>query len=98
MSLDKKADELESEIKKLKKSKNYEKMFPIYAELKEIYKKLNFTFLANKAETEMYKYQKHVEQSKLSQNILGDKKPEIYQKEEQLLQLQQSGYCQICGC
>ena len=82
MSLDKQADEMESEIKKLKKSKDYEKMIPIYAELKEIYKKLNFKFLANKAETEMFKYQKHIEQSKLTQNILEDKQPAFYQKKE----------------
>ena len=84
MSLDKKADEMESEIKKLKQSKDYEKMIPIYAELKEIYKKLNYKFLANKAETEMYKYQKHIEQSKLTHTLLEDKKPEIFQKKEQI--------------
>ncbi len=83
MSLDKKADELESEIKLLKRSKDYEKMIPIYAELKEIYKKLNYNFLANKAETEMFKYQKHIKLSKLSQNTIVDKKPEIIQKKEQ---------------
>ena len=83
MSLDKKADELESEIKLLKRSKDYEKMIPIYAELKEIYKKLNYKFLANKAETEMFKYQKHIKLSKLSQKTLVDKKPEIIQKNEQ---------------
>ncbi|QEE15809.1 hypothetical protein DSAG12_01636 [Promethearchaeum syntrophicum] len=83
MSLDKKADELESKIKKLKKSKDYEQMIPIFMELKDIYKKLNFTFLANKAETEMYKYQKHIEQSKLSQNFLGDKKSELNQRKKQ---------------
>ena len=83
MSLDKKADELESEIKLLKRSKDYEKMIPIYAELKEIYKKLNYNFLANKAETEMFKYQKHIELSKLRQKTFVDKKPEIIQKKEQ---------------
>jgi len=83
MSLDKKADEMESEIKLLKRSKDYEKMIPIYAELKEIYKKLNYKFLANKAETEMFKYQKHIKLSKLSQKTLVDKKPEIIQKKEQ---------------
>ena len=83
MSLDKKADEMESEIKKLKRSKDYEKMIPIYAELKEIYKKLNYKFLANKAETEMFKYQKHIEKSKLTQTLLEDKKSELYQKIEQ---------------
>ena len=82
MSLDKKADELESEIKLLKRSKDYEKMIPIYTELKEIYKKLNYKFLANKAETEMFKYQKHIKLSKLSQNTLVDKKPKIIQKKE----------------
>ncbi|MHA1475655.1 MAG: hypothetical protein ACTSPA_06190 [Promethearchaeota archaeon] len=83
MSLDKKADEMEAEIKLLKRSKDYEKIIPIYAELKEIYKKLNYKFLANKAETEMFKYQKHIKLSKLSQNTLVDKKPEIIQKKEQ---------------
>ena len=83
MRLDKKADELESEIKRLKQSKDFDKMIPIYAELKEIYTKLNYKFLANKAETEMFKYQKHIELSKLSQNTLVDKKPELYQKNEQ---------------
>jgi len=83
MSLDKKADQLEAEIKNYKKSKDYEKMIPIYAELKEIYKKLNYKFLADKAETEMFKYQKHIRLSKMSQNTLVDKKPEIIQKKEQ---------------
>ena len=83
MRLDKKADELESEIRRLKKSKNFEDLIPIYAELKEIYTKLNYKFLANKAETEMFKYQKHIEHSKLSQNIVVNKKPELYQKKKQ---------------
>ena len=83
MRLNKKADELESEIRRLKKSKNFEDLIPIYAELKEIYTKLNYKFLANKAETEMFKYQKHIEHSKLSQNIVVNKKPELYQKKEQ---------------
>jgi hypothetical protein len=83
MSLDKKADQMEAEIKNYKKSKDYEKMIPIYAELKEIYKKLNYKFLADKAETEMFKYQKHIRLSKMSQNTLIDKKPELIQKKEQ---------------
>ena len=83
MRLDKKADQLESEIKRLKQSNNFDKMIPIYAELKEIYTKLNYKFLANKAETEMFKYQRHIEHSKLSQNTLVDKKSELYQKKEQ---------------
>ena len=74
MSLDKRADELESEIKKLKRSQDFEKIIPIYAELKEIYKKLNFTFLEKKAATEMFKYQKHIERAKLSQKTTVDKK------------------------
>lgn len=84
MSLDKKADELESELRNFKKSKDYEKMIPIYVELKEIYKKLNYKFLANKAETEMFKYQKHIKLSKLSQNTIVDKKPEFSPKKEQI--------------
>ena len=74
MSLNKKADELESELKNYKRSKDFEKMIPIYAELEEIYKKLNYTFLEKKAATEMFKYQKHIELSKLSQNAIVDKK------------------------
>lgn len=83
MRLDKKADELESEIKRLKQSKDFEKIIPIYAELKEIYTKLNYKFLANKAETEMFKYQKHIERSKLGQKTLVNSKSELYQKKEQ---------------
>ncbi len=83
MRLDKKADELESEIKRLKSTKDFDKIIPIYAELKEIYTKLNYKFLANKAETEMFKYQNHLEKSKMAQNTPANKKPEVHQKKEQ---------------
>ncbi|MHA1718578.1 MAG: hypothetical protein ACTSWX_08265 [Promethearchaeota archaeon] len=74
--LDKKADELESELRRIKHTKEFEKIISIYSQLKDIYKKLNYKFLAEKAETELFKYQNYINQFKMTQNINKSKPPE----------------------